>query len=196
MATDDVWEIYRGSCECGRGNFVVIASEPDHPWARASQRSWDTAIECEDCGRKYVIEHRGRDFLVVLRSDFEQAQQALEAARNRKRNLMNRPEVQVTKQNLIDHLRGLPSKAEAYRQLNAAGFFLPGTQGTFSRHYRNADDWVRQNFHGIGDLIAALRLLDGTRESIFNEAMALEKSPAPPETKYSAVRTLPVHAGH
>lgn len=196
MATNDEWEMYRGPCECGKGTFVVIASEPDHPWARASQRTWKTAVECEECAKAYQIEQRGvREFFVVRREDVRKAESVTRALWERKRELMARSSVGATKREVTSYLKSLPTKAEAYRQLKSAGFFLPGTQGTFGRHFQDAATWVEQHVLGVRDLLAAMRLLGRADEPLFKEARALEDAPPPPELTYRPLRELQIPPG-
>lgn len=192
MSTDDVYEIFRGPCECGAGEFVVIESEPDHPFAKASQRSWDTDITCAQCKRDFVLLHRRPQFLVVLKTEIEKARAAAAAKSKQQETFMASPKVAELKGQLIGRLASIRAKAAVFREVRDAGFFIMAPS-TFVAKYSGAEAWVNENFHRPSDVVAALRLLGRASDPL--AVQAAQFAQLNPTASFSVIRTLPIQAG-
>lgn len=170
----DRYEIHRGPCRCGKGEFVVVETEPDHPFARASQRGWEMDITCTDCRGEYGLVIQGDYVIIVRQTDIAAARQRQGEWHEGSKALRQRDDVRAIAARLEGLLEACRSRAEAYRLLQRSGFFL-GSQSTFGRHWKGASEWVKQNLHSPSDIADAMKVVGVDDPGIATEIARLKE---------------------
>jgi len=61
MSTIDRVDVYDEPCPCGAGKIVITQCTPDHPYARASQTSYDARLDCAECSKIFKFSEAKSD---------------------------------------------------------------------------------------------------------------------------------------
>jgi hypothetical protein len=152
------FEVYRGSCHCGLGQFIITHCSPNHPWAGANPGWYDISISCDNCRSKFeLVEQRGY-IVLVNKTDIKDKEVLLLEVRNRSKELMARSEVQKLIKKFKALLSVQRSIAACYRFLNENNF-VSDSISTFRKNWGEVDDWVN-TYIGVYDLEKLMVLLD------------------------------------
>lgn len=177
MGTDRI-EVFRGPCTCGRGEYAVDECTPDHPYARAHQIWWDTAITCPDCAAQFSLVDRGGTICRVRRSDQAAAAQAQNTWSKRVNQIETSAETAGHYAALGEWLRSFPSVAAVHRAV--AGLVSSTTVATFRKHYSRSDPagWARRNifYRNLPVALARISRSDPNLEQQIKDADAQPKS--------------------
>ena len=138
----DCSDLHRGPCLCGQGVFLVEECEPDHPFAKASQRWWRSTIECARCQEEYRLIEYGKDIVVVRNADIGDRSAIENRYLEKQKEFVARPDVRALLDEFAQRLDTFRSKAEVYRFLSGAGFFVR-SQAHFTRHWNGGTEWVK-----------------------------------------------------
>ena len=136
MSTDLV---ERGDCPCGKGEFVVYRETPDHGWPT---RNWSRRfgeLQCTDCEAEYVVQ----GLKLVRRADHEAQRRETEERRRQEDELMESPRLKdifARLANLLDHQQSIAATWRLLSRYNLVSI----SEGTFRKHWRGGEDWVRQ----------------------------------------------------
>ena len=174
MGTDR-FQVYKGPCECGNGEYLANHCTPDHPYPTNSQW-WECEITCPRCAQIYKLEVRGRQLTEILISDVQEREGLQEQWYQAEKGVMERSQHYLNK--FAATLREQSSVAAIYRYLKATGIFplLLTTEQTFRRHWQgagNAERWVNLNVR-VEQIPSIIRFLGHEDRAIEAEVQAVE----------------------
>lgn len=126
MATDDVTTI-ESPCPCGQGQISVTQTSPDHPWVKASQISYDAALDCRICATKYQVENSwgGMKPRLVLRVQLNAKAAAEAEVRKVEASVIREVDVGIIKEQLIGLMDAEKTKAAKHRMAGTLGLYPP-----------------------------------------------------------------------
>ena len=169
MSTD-VSERGRGPCPCGAGEIVVYLETPDHGWASGQWQRWWGEIRCATCDKEFVVRTKGGVSL-VRRGDAEAHQRKMTEWSQQCDLLMESVAVKNLFEKLVDRLKSEHSIAAVWRRLSTYGL-TNYTESTFRRHWRGAEDWVRE-YQSISLLERMLSAMKDPDPALVTEAQRL-----------------------
>lgn len=133
MSTNDV-SVYNKPCACGCGQIEITATSPDHPWVR-SPPDFSYRVLCTNCASQYIIRDRGYYLSFEVEQSMAQSQKLREVVDE----IKSTPQFSSFVKYVIQYVDNLPSRAAIFRFLQ--GRDDTGTQSTFYRNWRGAEDW-------------------------------------------------------
>jgi hypothetical protein len=152
-------------CICGAGQFLIVASAPDHPWGGAA--SYRTEIRCGECVKSYRIQKDGTVVRIIDAENSARAQATLDIA---VRRFMSSDTVTALLSRLATYLDQKPSVAAVYRSLD--GYQLAGySLGHFRKRWQGGQRWVRSEIY-YTQLPKVLAILNSASQEV-DEGLAL-----------------------
>jgi len=178
MGTDR-FEIYKGPCSCGEGEYIVEECCPDHPWTKPHQKWYDRTITCSACRNEYSLEKIDGEIYPVLNSEKRKREAIREKWHDMIKKIKERFESEGHLEALERKIDSMPSMAAIYRELNPLVHFHYGLS-TFRKHFKvshTVKGWIEENIHHW-HLKAVLKWLgreDPVLENLVREAKQLRE---------------------
>lgn len=185
--------VHEGPCSCGIGKYIINICTPDHPYARDDQYSYDLEITCRECSQKYTLEVRGHEVFRVLRSEVEKKHKIEQLYHNKSKQIMDHARKKGYLQILKKKIEQLPTKSSIYRTLKRF-LSISHTEGTFRKHFTDADKWVERNIfpHDMPGVMRLLGIKDSELTGMLDEMEKLwELSRQPPPVVDPAICKVP-----
>lgn len=158
MSTWDFDRSVEMQCLCGKGTFEVRRYVPDHGYSTSSV-DYRPVIHCPICAVQNAIVARQGGFEVVNQVALANKKQLEDQANAASRQLIQSPQAQNLKDQLVIRIRQEPTVAAKYRLLVDLQSYE--TEGNFRRNWGGEDKWLRLNFRvsnfaAFGNLVGGL----------------------------------------
>jgi hypothetical protein len=167
------WEVYSGKCSCGKGNYVISESQPDHGWSFRTSLHGD--IACEECAKNYELVLQKGHFAVVKAESIAAQKVAKEEWYRRRRSFMESEATQSLLTEAVAALDALPSTAARYRVLSR--IMHTGSISTFRKDAGGAEGirgWI-QRHTSPDDITGLLKWLEKDHPSMRTEAETIHR---------------------
>ena len=180
------FEIYKGDCSCGKGNYIVKECSPDHPWAKPHQTWYERTITCPECQKKYSLEEINDKIYLVLNSEKTKREAINQKWHDQIKEIKNHFDSEGHLSALEAAINAMPSMAAIYRELDPLVNFHY-TVSTFRKHFKAASNlkkWIDWNIHywSFPSILNWLGRKDPEMENLVREARQLwedSKKPFP-----------------
>lgn len=180
------FEIYKGPCSCGKGEYIVDECCPDHPWAKPHQTWYDQTITCPECRNVYSLEKIDGKIYLVLNSEKRKREAISEKWHDKIKKIKERFESKGHLEALERKIDSMPSMAAIYRELDPVIHFHHSIS-TFRNHFKaasNLREWIGWNIHywSFLSILNWLGRQDSELEKLVDEANRLSndsKEPLP-----------------
>ena len=172
--------IYQKPCSCGKGEFIVVACSPDHPWAKADQTYYEYDIKCAACSSLFEIEYKKGKVYLINKSEIEKKKKINSEYRKKTEECIEYAQRKGYLKMLNDKIDSMPSVAAIYRLLSSLGIPMLGTEATFRRNfksYRDTHHWAKDNisFSYLPSILKLLNITDIQLLDMVEEANNLYK---------------------
>ena len=171
MGTDR-FEVFKGGCRCGNGEFIIEFCEPDHLYPTKS-KWYETKITCPKCNSKFSLVDQNGQFILVKNSEIQRREDDLSEWYKNKKAFLKSQKVKKVLKEFENFLSNQPSIAAIYRLLYSAGLVKIG-QSTFTKNWSIPTKWIEVNIEPK-DLLPVLKLLKRTDKEINSEIKDLKK---------------------
>lgn len=173
---------------------MVTADEPDHPFAKASQRTHTWGIECARCAETHALIEQNSMVVLVERGPLAVRIEIAGECEHRSRILRESTVVHEAKLVLAKKLdTQFSTKASVYRYLGSLDLIGHESQQSFTRHWRGGESWVRFGAYTPKQVLSVLRAvgrLDSGTEQEIAELVDLGKRASAPLPVVRAVLRL------
>lgn len=143
MGTDH-FEVHRGPCDCGAGEFIVDCCSPDYGF---SHSEWhETSITCRACKAKFSLVSQDDQIILIKNSEIKEREALRNQVAKLSQNLMKHPDVKHLLANLETLLSEQRSVAATYRLLSSANLVYSAI-GTFRKEWSDPKSWVQRHVH-------------------------------------------------
>jgi hypothetical protein len=150
-------------------------------------------ITCHECSKKYTLEVRGHEVYRILNSELKKKNKIEELHHKKNEQIMEYADKKGYLVALKRQIEQLPSVSKIYKTLKPY-LNLPGTEGTFRRHFSDPDKWISRNIFAsnIKGVMEFLGAKDGALETMIEESEELWKlSRQDPPVVEPAICTVP-----